>query len=78
MCISMQTHEGDVRDLISAVDKQGTGYINYDSFEVVMCRSMLQHTGLADGKDMIGTIRLQPDTSGLPFHEVLACSSICT
>ena len=68
----MQTHSGDVRELIAAVDKKGTGYIGYDDFEAVMARSMLQHTRPLDAAvDLSGTIRLQPDTSALPFHEVL-------
>lgn len=67
----VQTHDSDVRELIAAVDKQQTGYINYDSFEAVMARSLLQSAGPVDASNMSATIRLQPDTSALPFHEVL-------
>ena len=70
-CTVIQTHDSEVRELIAAVDKQKTGYITYDSFEAVMARSMLHHAGPVDAPDMSATIRLQPDTSALPFHEVL-------
>ena len=60
-----------MRELIAAVDRRGTGYIGYDDFESVMARSMLQHTPSSDAAvDLSSTIRLQPDTSALPFHEV--------
>ena len=71
----VQTHTSDVRELIAAVDRRGTGYIGYDDFESVMARSMLQHTPSVDAAvDLSGTIRLQPDTSALPFHEVSSAS----
>ena len=73
----MQTHINDVRDLIAAVDRRGIDYIGYDDFETVMARSMLPNTRLVEaGADFSGTIRLQPDTSALPFHEVRHTSSI--
>ena len=67
---ALQAHDSDVRDLIAAVDKQGSGYINYDSFEAVMARSMLQHAAAGESADPSKTVRLQPDSFALPFHEV--------
>ena len=68
----VQTHTSDVRELIAAVDRRGTGYIGYDDFEAVMARSMIQQNLSVDAAvDLSSTIRLQPDTSALPFHEVM-------
>jgi len=71
-CVSvLQTCSSDVRELIAAVDRKGTGYISYDDFEAVMARSLLQHTRPVEAAvDLSATIRLQPDSSALPFHEV--------
>ncbi len=71
-CVSvLQTCSSDVRELIAAVDRKGTGYIGYDDFEAVMARSLLQHTRPVEAAvDLSATIRLQPDSSALPFHEV--------
>lgn len=71
-CVSvLQTCSSDVRELIAAVDRRGTGYIGYDDFEAVMARSLLQHTRPVEAAvDLSATIRLQPDSSALPFHEV--------
>ena len=71
-CVSvLQTCSSDVRELIAAVDRKGTGYISYDDFEAVMARSLLQHTQPVEAAvDLSATIRLQPDSSALPFHEV--------
>jgi len=67
----LQTCSSDVRELIAAVDRKGTGYISYDDFEAVMARSLLQHTRPVEAAvDLSATIRLQPDSSALPFHEV--------
>lgn len=67
---ALQAHDNDVRDLIAAVDKQGSGYISYDSFEAVMAHSMLQHAATGESADPSKTARLQPDSFALPFHEV--------
>jgi len=71
-CVSvLQTCSSDVRELIAAVDRKSTGYISYDDFEAVMARSLLQHTRPVEAAvDLSATIRLQPDSSALPFHEV--------
>lgn len=67
----LQTCSSDVRELIAAVDRKSTGYISYDDFEAVMARSLLQHTRSVEAAvDLSATIRLQPDFSALPFHEV--------
>lgn len=67
----LQTCSSDVRELIAAVDRKGTGYISYDDFEAVMARSLLQHTRPVEAAvDLSATIRLQPHSSALPFHEV--------
>ncbi|DBA80849.1 TPA: hypothetical protein ACH3X1_008063 [Trebouxia sp. C0004] len=66
-----QTCSSDVRELIAAVDRKGTGYISYADFEAVMARSLLQHTRPVEAAvDLSATIRLQPDSSALPFHGI--------
>ena len=67
----LQAHGDEVRELIAAVDKQGSGFISYDSFEAVMARSMMQQAASGQSyPDLTNTVRLQPDSSALPFHEV--------
>ena len=66
----LQAHGTEVRELIAAVDKQGSGFISYDSFEAVMARSMMQQAAAVQSPDLSSTVRLQPDSSALPFHEV--------
>ncbi|KAL0046633.1 hypothetical protein WJX82_005787 [Trebouxia sp. C0006] len=69
--LNIETCSSDVRELIAAVDRKGTGYISYDDFEAVMARSLLQHTRPVEAAvDLSATIRLQPDSSALPFHEI--------
>lgn len=66
----LQAHDSEVRELIAAVDKQGSGFISYDSFEAVMARSMMQQAAGIQSAHQSSTVRLQPDSSALPFHEV--------
>ena len=66
----LQAHDHEVRELIAAVDKQGSGFISYNSFEAVMARSIMQQVAGAQPPDLSSTVRLQPDTSALTFHEV--------
>ncbi|DBA68731.1 TPA: hypothetical protein ACH3X2_013428 [Trebouxia sp. C0005] len=69
--LNIETCSSDVRELIAAVDRKSTGYISYDDFEAVMARSLLQHTRSVEAAvDLSATIRLQPDFSALPFHEI--------
>ena len=65
-----QAHGHEVQELIAAVDKLGSGFISYDSFEAVMARSIMQQAAGPQLDDLSSTVRLQPDTSALPFHEV--------
>lgn len=66
----LQAHGSEVRELIAAVDKQGSGFISYDSFEAVMAHSMMQQAAGVRSAQLSSTVRLQPDSAALPFHEV--------
>lgn len=71
--VALQAHDHEVRELIAAVDKQGSGFISFDSFEAVMARSMVQQQAAAvQSADLSSTVRLQPESFALPFHEVLS------